>query len=129
MNRTFLIGNVVKEPEVRQTNDGRPVCNLVLATNEYWKDKDENKKEKTEFHRITVFSEGIVTVIKNYVHKGMKLFIEGKLQTRKWDDNGTERYVTEIILQGYNCTLTILDKPNKPQEAEPVDDMNQDVPF
>lgn len=111
LNKVTLIGNVGKDPEIRSTNDGREVANLVLATSESWTDKNSGeRKEKTEWHRITCFNPGLIGVIKNYVKKGSKLYVEGQLQTRKWQDqNGQDRYTTEIILQGYNCNLTMLD--------------------
>jgi single-strand DNA-binding protein len=107
----MLIGNVGKDPEIRSTQDGRELANLTLATSERWKDKATGeRKEKTEWHRVVVFSEGLVNVVKNYVKKGAKLYIEGALQTRKWTDSaGVERYSTEVILQGFSSVLTMLD--------------------
>lgn len=111
VNKVILIGNVGKDPEIRATQDGRELANLTLATSESWKDKNTGeKREKTEWHRIVVFSEGLVKIIKNYVKKGSKLYIEGSLQTRKWEDSsGAEKYTTEIVLQNFNSTLTLLD--------------------
>lgn len=111
VNKVILIGNVGKDPEIRTTGDGKEIANLVLATSDSWKDKSTGeRREKTEWHRIVVFSEGLAKLVKNYVKKGTKLYIEGALQTRKWEDNtGKERYTTEIVLQGYNCTLALLD--------------------
>ena len=103
LNKVILIGNVGKDPEIRTTQDGKEIATFVLATSDSWKDKaTSEKKEKTEWHRIVIFSEGLVNVVKNYVKKGSKLFIEGSLQTRKWNDNaGIERYTTEIVMKGF----------------------------
>jgi single-strand DNA-binding protein len=111
LNKVVLIGNLGQDPEIRLTNDGRELANFSIATNETWIDKATgDKKERTEWHRIVVFNEGLVRVIKNYVKKGSKLYIEGQLRTRKWIDEGSqERYMTEIVLQNYNSTLIILD--------------------
>ncbi len=114
LNKVTLIGNIGKEPEIRATHDGREVANLVVATNESWTDKNSGeRKEKTEWHRIACFNPGLINVIRNYVKKGAKVYIEGQLQTRKWQDQqGQDRYSTEIVLQGYNCNLTMLDRAN-----------------
>ncbi|KJV57179.1 single-stranded DNA-binding protein [Orientia chuto str. Dubai] len=111
LNRVTLIGNIGHDPEIRKTNDGKEITTFSLATTETWRDKHSNeKKEKTEWHRIVVFNEGLVNIIKNYVKKGSKVLIEGSLQTRKWQDNsGQEKYITEIILQNYNASLILLD--------------------
>lgn len=111
INKVILVGNVGQDPEIRSTQDGREIANFSLATSESWKDKNSGeKREKTEWHRIVVFSQGLVGVIKNYIKKGTKLYIEGSLQTRKWTDNqGVEKYTTEIVLQNFNSTLQILD--------------------
>ncbi len=113
LNKVLLIGNLGKDPEIRSTNDGREVANLVVATNESWTDKNSGeRKEKTEWHRIACFNPGLINVIRNYLKKGSKVFIEGHLQTRKWQDqSGQDKYSTEIVLQGYNCNLTMLDRP------------------
>jgi single-strand DNA-binding protein len=120
LNKVMLIGNLGKDPEIRNTSDGREIANLTLATSESWKDRlSGEKKEKTEWHRIVIFSEGLVNVVKNYVKKGTKLFIEGSLQTRKWVDNtGQERYTTEIVLQNFNSNLTILDSKGSESHNE-----------
>jgi single-strand DNA-binding protein len=111
LNKVTLMGNVGRDPEIRSTQDGREIATIALATSESWKDKATGeRKEKTEWHRVVVFSEGLVNVIKNYIKKGSKLYIEGSLQTRKWTDNaGVERYSTEVVLQGYSSTLLMLD--------------------
>jgi single-strand DNA-binding protein len=115
INKVILVGNVGGDPEIRTTGDGREVANFSLATSESWKDKNSGeKKEKTEWHRVVIFSQGLVGVIKNYVKKGTKLYIEGSLQTRKWTDNqGVEKYTTEIVLQNFNSTLQILDSKDR----------------
>ncbi len=112
LNKVTLIGNLGRDPEIRTTQDGREIANLAIATSESWKDKNTGeRREKTEWHRIVIFSEGLVRVVKNYLKKGSKIYIEGSLQTRKWtDQGGQERYTTEVVLQGYNGTLTMLDR-------------------
>jgi len=114
VNKVILVGNVGQDPEVKNTQDGRELATFSLATSENWKDKSSGeKKEKTEWHRVVVFSQGLVGIVKNYVKKGTKLYIEGQLQTRKWSDsNGVEKYTTEIVLQNFNSTMQILDGKN-----------------
>lgn len=111
VNKVILVGNLGRDPEIRAMQDGREVANLALATSESWKDKNTGeRKEKTEWHRVAIFNEGLVKVVKNYVKKGSKLYIEGALQTRKWTNKeGQEQYTTEIVLQGFNGNLTMLD--------------------
>lgn len=111
VNKVILIGNVGADPEIRRTQDGRPIGNLRIATSETWRDRNSGeRKEKTEWHTVVVFNEGLCKVIEQYVKKGAKLYIEGALQTRKWQDQqGQDRYSTEIVLQGFNSTLTMLD--------------------
>ena len=111
VNKVILIGNLGKDPEIRRTQDGRPIANLRLATTESWRDKASGeRKEKTEWHSVVVFNEGLCKVVEQYVKKGAKLYVEGALQTRKWQDKeGQERYSTEIVLQGFNSVLTMLD--------------------
>jgi single-strand DNA-binding protein len=111
LNKVVLIGNLGKDPEIRSTNDGREIASFSLATSESWKDKvTGEKKDKTEWHRVVVFKEGVVGIIKSYVKKGSKIYIEGQLQTRKWVDNsGQEKYTTEVVLQGFNSNLILLD--------------------
>lgn len=114
VNKVILVGNVGRDPEIRTTQDGKEIASITLATSESWKDKlSGERKERTEWHRVVVFSEGLVNIIKNYVKKGTKLYIEGSLQTRKWvDSNGTERYTTEIALQGFSAILLMLENKN-----------------
>jgi single-strand DNA-binding protein len=111
VNKVILVGNVGKDPEIRRTQDGRPIANFSLATSESWRDKNSGeKKEKTEWHRVVVFNENLCKVIEQYVKKGAKLYIEGALQTRKWTDkDGVEKYSTEVVLQGFNGNMTMLD--------------------
>ncbi|MDQ1186166.1 single-stranded DNA-binding protein [Agrobacterium larrymoorei] len=111
VNKVILVGNVGADPEIRRTQDGRPIANLRIATSESWRDRNSGeRKEKTEWHTVVVFNEGLCKVVEQYVKKGAKLYIEGALQTRKWQDqNGNDRYSTEIVLQGFNSTLTMLD--------------------
>ena len=118
VNKVILIGNLVRDPEIRSAGD-RKVANLTVATSEVWRDKNSGeRKEKSEFHRVTIWSEGLVKVAENYLKKGAKVYIEGKLQTRDYEKDGVKKYVTEICLQGYDATLTMLDGPK--QNAEPV---------
>lgn len=120
LNKVILIGNIGKDPEIRNTSTGQEIANLVLATSEKWKDKNSGEqKEKTEWHKVVVFSQGLVNVIKNYVKKGSKIYIEGQLQTRKWTGkDGQEKYTTEIVMQGYNCNLIMLDSKNSNSASE-----------
>lgn len=111
VNKVILIGNLGADPEIRRTQDGRPIANLRVATSESWRDKATGeRKEKTEWHRVVIFSEGLCRVAEQYLRKGSKVYIEGQLQTRKWtDQSGIEKYSTEVVLQGFNSTLTMLD--------------------
>ena len=111
VNKVILIGNLGADPEIRRTQDGRPIANLNIATSETWRDKGSGeRKEKTEWHRVVIFNEGLCKVAEQYLKKGAKVYIEGALQTRKWQDkDGQDRYSTEVVLQGFNSTLTMLD--------------------
>lgn len=143
INKVILVGNVGQDPEIRSTSDGREIANFSIATSDSWKDKNSGeKKEKTEWHRVVVFSQGLVGVIKNYVKKGSKLYIEGQLQTRKWSDsNGVEKYTTEIVLQNYNSTMQILDNKSgssnssssssnqSHNEEISVEEIDDEIPF
>jgi single-strand DNA-binding protein len=113
LNKVMLIGNLGADPEIRSFQNGGKVANLRIATSEQWKDKATGeRKEKTEWHTVAIFSEGLVSVVERYLKKGSKVFVEGKLQTRKWQDqNGQDRYSTEIVIQGLGGTLTMLDGP------------------
>ncbi|HEX5230995.1 MAG TPA: single-stranded DNA-binding protein [Bradyrhizobium sp.] len=111
VNKVILVGNLGKDPEIRRTQDGRPIANLSVATSDQWRDKATGeRKEKTEWHRVVIFSEGLAKVAEQYLKKGAKVYIEGQLQTRKWTDQaGVEKYSTEVVLQGFNSNLTMLD--------------------
>ncbi len=111
VNKVILIGNVGADPEIRRTQDGRPIANLRIATSETWRDRNSGeRKEKTEWHTVVVFNEGLCKVVEQYVKKGAKLYIEGQLQTRKWQDqNGQDRYTTEVVLQKFRGELQMLD--------------------
>lgn len=114
VNKVILLGNVGADPEIRRTQSGNPIANLRIATSETWRDKNSGeRKEKTEWHTVVVFNEGLCKLIENYVKKGSKIYVEGSLQTRKWSDqSGNDRYSTEIVLQAFNGTLTLLDSPS-----------------
>jgi single-strand DNA-binding protein len=111
VNKVILIGNLGKDPEIRRTQDGRPIANLRVATTETWRDKASGeRREKTEWHSVVIFNEGLCRVAEQYLKKGAKVYIEGQLQTRKWQgQDGQDRYSTEVVLQGFNSTLTMLD--------------------
>jgi single-strand DNA-binding protein len=111
VNKVILVGNLGADPEIRRTQDGRPIANLRLATSESWRDKATGeRKEKTEWHRIVIFNEGLCRIAEQYLKKGAKIYIEGQLQTRKWQDqSGQDKYSTEVVLQGFNSVLTMLD--------------------
>jgi len=112
VNKVILIGNLGADPEIRRTQDGRPVANLRLATSDSWRDKATGeRKEKTEWHRVVIFNENLCRIAEQYLKKGSKVYIEGALQTRKWQDqSGQDRYSTEVVLQGFNSQLTMLDR-------------------
>ena len=111
VNKVILVGNLGREPEIRFAQNGNKIANFSIATSDSWRDKSTGeRKEKTEWHRIVVFSEGLATITEKFLKKGSKVYIEGALQTRKWTGNdGIEKYTTEIVLQGFNSTLTMLD--------------------
>ncbi len=116
VNKVILIGNLGRDPEVRSFQNGGKVCNLRIATSETWKDRNTGeRREKTEWHSVAIFQEGLVRVAEQYLRKGSKVYIEGQLQTRKWQDqSGQDRYSTEVVLQGYGGTLTMLDGRDGP---------------
>lgn len=113
LNKVMLIGNLGADPEVRSFQNGGKVCNLRLATSERWKDKNSGEqKEATEWHQVAIFSDGLIAVCEQYLRKGSKVFVEGQLQTRKWQDqSGADRYSTEVVIRGFGGTLTMLDGP------------------
>ena len=111
VNKVILVGNLGRDPEIRRTQDGRPIANLRVATSESWRDKTSGeRREKTEWHSVVIFSEPLCRIVEQYLRKGSKVYIEGQLQTRKWQDQqGQDRYSTEVVLQGFNGSLTMLD--------------------
>ncbi len=111
VNKVILVGNLGRDPEVRSFQNGGKVCNLRIATSETWKDRNTGeRREKTEWHSVAIFNEGLVRVAEQFLRKGSKVYIEGQLQTRKWQDqSGQDRYSTEVVLQGFGSTLTMLD--------------------
>ena len=144
VNKVIILGNVTRDPVIKTMSNGNDVANFDVATSEKWIDKNtKEKKERVEYHKVVIFSSGLVGIIKNYVKKGSKLYIEGSLQTRKWtDNNNNEKYTTEIVLQGYNCSLQMLDsKPSKETQTAPKSDgrefvdnaeeelIDDDIPF
>lgn len=138
VNKVILVGNLGADPEIRHTNDGRPIANLRLATSESWRDKNTGeRREKTEWHRVVIFNEGLAKIAEQYLRKGSKVYVEGSLQTRKWEDqSGQERYTTEVVLQGFNSTLKMLDdrkqKPIDPQAplgGSMAKELDDEIPF
>ncbi len=111
VNKVILVGNLGRDPEIRRTQDGRPIANISVATSESWRDKTTGeRKEKTEWHRVVIFNEGLCKIVEQYLKKGSKVYLEGALQTRKYTDkDGVEKYSTEVVLQGFNSSLTMLD--------------------
>ncbi len=111
VNKVILIGNLGADPDIKRTQDGRPIANLSVATSESWRDKNSGeRREKTEWHRVVIFNEGLCKIAEQYLKKGSKVYIEGQLQTRKWQNkDGQDQYSTEVVLQGFNGNLTMLD--------------------
>lgn len=136
VNKVILIGNLGKDPEVRTMQDGKKVANLTLATSEKWKDKATGeRKEKTEWHRVIIFG-ALAEIVEKYATKGSKLYVCGSLQTRKWTDkDGNDKFTTEVVLQGFNAELVLLDKPSGDRpvadsaRATSRDDMDDSIPF
>ncbi|MBX6329694.1 MAG: single-stranded DNA-binding protein [Pseudolabrys sp.] len=112
VNKVILVGNLGADPEVRRTQDGRPIVTLRVATSEIWRDKATGeRRERTEWHRVVIFNENLAKVAEQYLKKGSKVYLEGSLQTRKWQDkDGQDRYSTEVVLQGFNSQLALLDR-------------------
>ena len=146
LNRCTFIGNLGADPEIRSFQNGGKVCNLRLAVTEKWKDKSGERQERTEWVSVAIFSEGLANVCEKYLHKGSKVYIEGQLQTRKWQDqSGNDRYSTEIVLRGFDGKLVMLDKADGQQRREPdgsrghsggfediraaTADLDDDIPF
>ena len=136
LNKVMLIGNLGADPDMRQTQDGKKMALLSLATSESWKDKSTGeKKEKTDWHRIVIFNEGLAGIVESYLKKGSKIFVEGQLRTRKYTDaNGVEKFTTEVVLSGFNGNLTMLDSrgsggdSNMPSEPGMNQDMQSSAP-
>lgn len=125
VNKVILLGNVGRDPEIRRTQDGKPIANFSLATSQTWKDADGERHEKTHWHSCVCFNEKLTEVIEKYVRKGSKLYVEGSLQTRKWQDNsGNDRYSTEVVLQAFNGNIVLLDGKDGSgfKKADSVDD-------
>ena len=153
VNKTILLGNLGRDPEIRSMQSGSKMASFSIATSKRWKDRNtQEQKEKTSWHNIVVFGDGLVDIVEKYVKKGSKIYVEGELQTRKWQDkDGNDRYTTEVILQGYNCNLTLLDSRNSNSQvsdnsqemgqSKPIednsfgnqsgdsDDLDEDIPF
>jgi len=137
VNKVILVGNVGKDPEIRATQSGTRIANISLATSESWKDKNSGeRKEKTEWHRVSIFNDALVGVVEKYIRKGSKVYIEGQLQTRKWtDQSGAERYSTEVVLQGFGGSRVMLDgksgdAPAKGGNRTPSGDLDDEmIPF
>lgn len=129
VNKVILVGNVGKNPEIRTTQDGKKIAVFPVATSDKWKDRSSNSfREKTEWHRIVVLSEGLVSIIERYLKKGNRVYIEGMLQTRKWKDVKTnmEKFSTEVILQGFNNKLEILERSEKKEDSENITEYESD---
>jgi|TARA_B100001741_G_scaffold172766_1_gene142506 single-strand DNA-binding protein len=149
LNKVLLIGRLGADPEIKQMVNGKNVARLSLATSQSWKDKSTGeKKEKTEWHRVVIFNEGLVNIVQQYLKKGANIYIEGQLATRKWKDeaSGQDKYSTEIVLQGYNSSLTMLDSKSRNENSNLVtenksalpsdnnisqknDDLDDEIPF
>ena len=153
VNKAILLGNLGRDPEIRSMQSGAKMASFSIATSKRWKDRNtQEQKEKTSWHNIVVFGDGLVDIVEKYVKKGSKIYVEGEIQTRKWQDkDGNDRYTTEVILQGYNSNLTLLDSRNNPQmssnntdqmdqsksiednsfgsQSNVSDDLDEDIPF
>jgi single-strand DNA-binding protein len=130
VNRVILVGNLGKDPEIRMTTAGKPIANLSLATSEFWKDKNSGeKKEKTEWHRVVIFDEQIAGIAEKYLKKGSKVYIEGALQTRKWQNKeGQDVYTTEVVLQRFTSSLVMLGEKSGASGERPKNDSEHDAP-
>jgi single-strand DNA-binding protein len=138
VNKVILVGNLGADPEARSLNNGGEVVNMRVATSETWKDREGNRQERSEWHNVVIFNENLAKVAKSYLRKGSKVYLEGQLQTRKWQDqSGTDRYTTEVVLQRYRGELVLLDSKREPdgsqgapmQRSSYDDDLDSDVPF
>ncbi len=140
VNKVILVGNLGRDPEVRSLQNGNKLCNLSVATSERWKDKNSGEqREKTEWHRVVIFDDRLVDVAEKYLNKGSKVYLEGQLQTRKWQDqSGQDKYSTEVVLQRFRGQLVMLDSKGDASEpaglavqpaASPGDDLDDEIPF
>ncbi len=122
VNKVILLGNLGRDPEIRSMQSGSKMASFSIATSKRWKDKNtQEQKEKTSWHNVVVFGDGLVNIVENYVKKGSKIYVEGELQTRKWQDqDGNDKYTTEVILQGYNSNLTLLDSRNNTNQSSEI---------
>jgi single-strand DNA-binding protein len=131
LNKVLIIGRLGADPEIKQMVNGKSVARLSLATSQSWKDKSTGeRKEKTEWHRVVIFNEGLVNVVQQYLKKGANVYVEGSLTTRKWKDesSGQDKYSTEVVLQGYNSTLTMLDGKSKSENSNLVTENKSALP-
>ena len=131
LNKVLLIGRLGADPEIKQMVNGKSVARLSLATSQSWKDKSSGeRKEKTEWHRVVIFNEGLVSIVQQYLKKGANIYVEGALTTRKWKDesSGQDKYSTEVVLQGYNSTLTMLDGKSKSESSNLVSENKSSLP-
>ena len=131
LNKVLLIGRLGADPEIKQMVNGKSVARLSVATSQSWKDKTSGeRKEKTEWHRVVIFNEGLVGVVQQYLKKGANVYVEGALTTRKWKDeaSGQDKYSTEVVLQGYNSSLTMLDGRNKSENSDLVTENKSSLP-
>jgi len=131
LNKVLLIGRLGADPEIKQMVNGKNVARLSVATSQSWKDKSSGeRKEKTEWHRVVIFNEGLVNVVQQYLKKGANIYVEGQISTRKWKDesSGVDKYSTEIVLQGYNSSLTMLDGKNKSENTNLVSENKSSLP-
>lgn len=125
VNKAILVGNLGQDPEIRHTQDGRPIANLSIATSESWRDKNTGERQtKTQWHRVVIFNQALAKIAEDHLKKGAKVYLEGQIVTRKWTDNsGADRYVTEIVLQGFQAQMQMLDsnKNGAPPAGGPAD--------
>jgi single-strand DNA-binding protein len=130
VNKVILVGNLGADPEVRSLNNGGEVVNMRVATSETWKDREGNRQERSEWHNVVIFNENLAKVAKSYLRKGSKVYLEGQLQTRKWQDqSGTDRYTTEVVLQRYRGELVLLDSKAPAENRQQFADEDSGVPF
>ena len=129
VNKVIILGNLGRDPEIRSMQSGSKMASFSIATSKRWKDKStQEQKEKTSWHNIVVFGDGLVDIVEKYVKKGSKLYVEGELQTRKWQDKDqNDRYTTEVVLQGYNCNLTLLDSRNNSNNVDQQPSSNDQI--